>query len=341
MKKNDLFHKYFFPEKGNAKLKDGGPLGMGRFGFIAPELLQFVYALFTALLILFTWTNFPNPSELLWQRMTFISGTIALWVVYQLWPCRFIMMCRVGYLLLMLSSWYPDTFELNKQFSNLDHIFAQWDQSLFGFQPALEFSKQFASGIVSELMYFGYFSYYLFFVVMTFVILAMDYRQLERYTYILFGGFFACYVIFDLLPVAGPQYYFLEVGTEKIAAGELPDLGHYFADKDNPMHLSPGWVSGVFYQIIGLVHSAGERPTAAFPSSHIAIATVVMLVVVRMRMWKSFILLALPYLFLCLSTVYIMAHYFVDAVAGLVAGAVIFFAFGGMKLHKLSSKASR
>ena len=155
-------------------------------GFLLAEIAQFVYAALTMLLILFTWTNFQNPSGLLWERVTMVSGTIALWVVYRLWPSKIIMLCRVGYLLLMLGHWYPDTYELNKQFGSFDNVFAQYEQSLFGFQPAYVFSKAFPSAIFSEMMYAGYVSYYLFFVFTIFIVFFRDYKQLRHYIY-------ACY----------------------------------------------------------------------------------------------------------------------------------------------------
>ena len=333
MKKNSIFKEYFLPEKyGKGRTGSGAPLGMGRWGFIAPELAQFAYAAFTALLILFTWTGIEQPQSLLWERVTFLSGTIALWVVYQLWPCRFVMLCRVCYLLLMLSKWYPDTYELNKQFGCFDHVVAAWEQQLFGCQPAWEFSRLFTSKIVSELMYFGYFSYYLFFVVTIFVVFFRDYRQLERVTLMIFAGFFVCYCIFDLFPVTGPQYYFPAIGAEQVTAGQFPDIAHYFASTQEGSP-SPGWQDGLFYQLCLMVHHAGERPTAAFPSSHVAIATLVMFMVARMKMWRYLLFLAVPFLFLCLSTVYIQAHYVIDAIAGLLFGFILFFALGGMKLR--------
>ena len=56
--------------------------------------------------------------------------------------------------------------------------------------------------------------------------------------------------------------------------------------------------------------------------------------VVRWKMWKYLLFLAVPFLFLCLSTVYIQAHYVIDAIAGLLFGTVLFFVLGGMKLRK-------
>lgn len=316
------------------KMSKGGPLGMGFLGFIAPEVAQFIYAAISALVILFTWTNLDNPSALMWQRLTFLSGTLALWLVYQLWPCKFMMLCRIGYLLLMLGSWYPDTYEINNQFGSLDHIFASWEQELFGCQPAALFSQKFSSAFVSELMYMGYVSYYLFFVITIFIVYFRNYQQLERISLMIFAGFFTCYVIFLLLPVTGPQYYYHAVGMDEIMVGNLPDIGHYFSETTECLK-APGWTDGLFYNLCQLAHQTGERPTAAFPSSHVAIATLVMAIVIKVRMWKYLLFLAVPYLFLCMSTVYIQAHYAIDSMAGFIAGIVYFFIFGGMKLKKI------
>lgn len=329
MKTKDL-KIHFLPEKKKGS-KDAA-FEIGRWGFMAPELAQIAYAAFSALLILFTWTGIDNASALLWERLSFLSGTLALWVVYWLWPCRFVVLCRISYMLLMLASWYPDTYELNKQFACHDHLVAEAEQALFGCQPTLLFSQQFASKVVSELMYFGYYSYYLFFVVTLFVIYFRHYRQLERAALLVFGGFFLCYCIYDVLPVTGPQYYYLAAGMENVAQGVFPDVGHFFAHSTEAVTL-PGWQEGIFYQLVHANHQIGERPTAAFPSSHVAIATVVMLMVICMRMWKYALVLAVPYLLLCLSTVYIMAHYAIDSIAGFLTGIALFFLFKGHKLH--------
>lgn len=331
-KQRNIFKELFLPSSNKAlPMSKGGPMGMGKAGFIAPELAQFAYAAVTVILILFTWTNIADPMALLCQRVTFISGTLALWLVYFLWPCRFVMLLRIAYLLLILGSWYPDTYELNKGFGCLDHLFANYEQMLFGMQPALLFSERFASQIVSEAMYFGYVSYYLFFVVTTAIIFFRDYKQLERATFIIFGGFFICYTIYIVLPVTGPQYYFHAVGTDAIAAGNFPDIALHFKTTTESLPM-PGWNGGIFYKLCHLCHQTGERPTAAFPSSHVAIATVVMLIVARMRMWNWLLLLATPFIFLCLSTVYIQAHYAIDAIAGLLFGIILFFSLGGWKL---------
>ena len=304
---------------------------MGLWGFIAPEVATFIYAAFSALVILFTWTGLDNPSDLLWSRVQYLAGTLMLWVVYMLWPCKLVIGVRIAYLLAMLSAWYPDTYAINSQFPCWDHLFASIEQSLFGFQPSLLFSKAYSSRVVSELMYMGYFSYYLFFVVTIAIVFFNRFREVERVTYMVFASFYICYAIYILMPVTGPQYYYLAVGMDEIAHGNFPDVGHYFRDHMEAL-TSPGWSGGVFYNLVQWAHQTGERPTAAFPSSHVAIAMLVMLITTKLRMWRWFIILAIPFIFLCLSTVYIYAHYAIDAIAGLIFGTLLFFLLGGKQL---------
>ena len=313
------------------KAKKGGPLGMGLWGFMAPEVVTFAYAAFSALVILFTWTGLDNPSDLLWLRAQYLSGTLALWLVFLLWSCKFVIGARIAYLLAMLSTWYPDTYAINSQFASCDHVFATIEQNIFGFQPSLVFAQAYGNKVVSELMYMGYASYYLFFVVTLAIVFIKQFSNLERVAFMIFASFYLCYTIYLLLPVTGPQYYYLAVGVDEIARGNFPDVGHYFRDHMEAL-ASPGWNKGIFYQLVQLAHNAGERPTAAFPSSHVAIATLVMLIVARLRMWKWLLILAVPFMFLCLSTVYIYAHYAIDAMAGLLFGILLFFVLGGMKL---------
>ena len=74
-----------------------------------------------------------------------------------------------------------------------------------------------------------------------------------------------------------------------------------------------------------MAHNAGERPTAAFPSSHVGITTVVMLLAHHAHC-RKLVLGMLPfYILMCLSTVYILAHYAIDALTGLFTGVVLYF----------------
>jgi len=62
----------------------------------------------------------------------------------------------------------------------------------------------------------------------------------------------------------------------------------------------------------------GERPTAAFPSSHVGMSTILMIMAWRGSR-KLFWCLMPFYLLLCAATVYIQAHYVIDVIVGFVS----------------------
>jgi membrane-associated phospholipid phosphatase len=261
---------------------------------------------------------------MLWGRFRIVVTTLALWGVYRMMPCRLTRLCRVALQMALLSWWYPDTYELNRVFPNLDHHFATLEQQLFGTQPALWFASSWSHPVFSELMHLGYTSYFPLIAVVTVFYFFCRYAEFGRATFIILASFFVYYVIFVFLPVTGPQYYYLAVGTDNIARGVFPDVGFYFASHQEPLPL-PGYQDGLFYQLVIDAHNAGERPTAAFPSSHVGITTVLMLLAWYSRSRKLFFGMLPFFLLMCLATVYIQAHYVVDVVAGLVTGVMFYF----------------
>ena len=303
-----------------------------RKGLLAVEWATMGYLLLTTLLLLFTYTKLVNPEPMLWGRFHIVMVTLAMWLVYRLIPCRFTHVCRIIAQMLILPWWYPDTYELNRIFPNLDHLFAGYDQSIFGYQPALLFSQAISHPVFSELIHLGYFSYFPMIVLVTFFALFFRYKEFDRTTFIILTSFFIYYVIFVFLPVTGPQYYYQAVGLENIAAGVFPDVGHYFLDHQEPLPM-PGWSDGFFYHMVENAHAAGERPTAAFPSSHIGITTILLFLVWRLRnRWLFWGMMPL-YILMCMATVYIQAHYVVDVFGGWVSAVIIY-----MVLHFLWGK---
>jgi membrane-associated phospholipid phosphatase len=105
-----------------------------------------------------------------------------------------------------------------------------------------------------------------------------------------------------MVPVSGPKYYFQEV------------VGYKF----------PGYV---FSEIMHLIFKYGEIANGAFPSSHVTMATVILMCALRYEKWIFWMYLPLT-LSLFTSTVYLEAHYVVDVLSGVVVG-VFFYAIGG------------
>ena len=125
-------------------------------GLLAVEWVIMGYLLLTTLLVLFTYTKAVNPNAMLWGRFHIVLLTLAMWLVFRLVPCRFTHFCRICVQMLLLGWWYSDTYELNRIFPNLDHLFAGYEQSLCNCQPALLFSQAISHPVFSELMHLGY-----------------------------------------------------------------------------------------------------------------------------------------------------------------------------------------
>lgn len=295
-----------------------------RRGLLAAEWVAVGYLLFTVVMMVVLWGKLVNPQAMIEGRIRFVAVTLAMWLVYRMVPCRVTLFLRVLVQMSFLGWWYPDTYELNRALPNLDHVFAGWEQSLFGCQPSLLFAQKVPWGWFSELMCLGYVSYFPLMLIVYLYYFFKRYREFQMSAFVILTSFFIYYVIFVLVPVTGPQFYYLAVGMEKIAAGVFPDLGDWFLTHSERM-AAPGWAEGFWYHILDLTHDAGERPTAAFPSSHVGVTTVVMLLALRTRS-RGLIFTILPFFVLmCLSTVYIYAHYAVDVMGGLVTGCVFYF----------------
>ena len=256
-------------------------------------------------------------------RIRVLAMTAALWLVYRLWPSRLTRLFRIAGQMSLLGVWYPDIYEINRVLPNLDHVFATLEQTLFGCQPALLFHEWLPSPWFSEAFDMGYFSYYPMIALTVFYYFFCRPREFERASSVVMISFFLFYLIFIFVPVVGPTFYYHAIGMENVVAGVFPSLHDYF-NTHTACLPSPGDPAGLFYQLVEEAKEAGERPVAAFPSSHVGISTVCMLLVWHARNYKLLLAFAPFYVLLCCATVYIQAHYLVDALVGLPTGALFF-----------------
>ena len=199
-----------------------------RRGLLALEWVMLAYLVFTLLMVFFTYTKVVNPEAMIWGRVRIVVVTLAMWGVYRMVPCKLTKFARISVQMALLSWWYPDTYELNRLLPNLDHVFAQMEQGLFGCQPALYFAQIFSSPVISELMDMGYASYYPMIVLAAVYYFIWKYNEYERAAFVIMASFFAYYVIFVLVPVTGPTFYYKAVGIDQITAGVFPNLHDYF-----------------------------------------------------------------------------------------------------------------
>lgn len=176
-----------------------------------------------------------------------------------------------------------------------DAIVQRWEALLFGGQVSYEWIRRAPSAFWSAVLHLAYFSYYPI-ITLGPLLLVLRGRAVaaRRVLFTTMVAFVACYVVFVLFPVAGPNYAF-----------------------DHPTGaVREVWSARLVYGMLG----AGSSFGAAFPSSHVA-ATIAAVLALS-REWRALALgFAAPALLLTVGTVYCQMHYAVDAVSGVAVGA--------------------
>ena len=209
---------------------------------------------------------------------------------------------RAIYPLFMLLALYGELDLLNSATMPVyDRVVQGWENLLFGSQISREWWQAAPSRFWSTLLHTAYLSYY-FIVAVPGLYLAWrgDLVALRRYVLVVMTTFILCYLIFIFFPVAGPYYTF-------------PRPAPWFTD-NGPARL--------VYRAL----ASGSSFGAAFPSSHVAAALAATLAAGRISP-RAGLILFIPTLLLTVGVVYCQMHYGVDALAGLVVGAAVAWAF--------------
>lgn len=291
--------------------------------FLAVEKLNILYNLLTTLLIIIFFNRLNDPREMLMGRFIIAAATFVVIYAYTQYPSKAIRLVRIVSQMCLLSYWYPDTFEFNRIFPNLDHLFATLELDIFACQPALLFDQACSSLFWREAFNMGYWLYYPMIALVSFFYFFRRPKDVERCTFVIMSSFFLYYLIYIFLPVAGPQFYFPVIGDELAVAGPYPEIGDYF-NLNPEITIAQEGKGGLFTELVGVAQSSGERPTAAFPSSHIGITVILVMLAFRAKRLLAYMLFPI-FVLLCCATVYIKAHYLVDAIAGLATGVMLYY----------------
>lgn len=214
----------------------------------------------------------------------------------------------------LMGAFYGETAVLNTfLFNKIDDFLIDADQFIFGFQPSIIFSDKYGSILFSEIMYLGYFSYYIM-PLGAFIYFWLKKRAcFVEFTTIVLSSYFIYFLIFVLLPAEGPQFY--------------------FSAPENQIE-----AKGFFGNIVKTIQKYGEAPTAAFPSSHVGICLIILSLLFKYTRRLFYIYLPFSVL-LFFSTVYIKAHYFIDVIAGILSAPIVFY--GGKFLYLRIKKDNR
>lgn len=268
-----------------------------------------IYLLISALWPVLKPSVFPSP----WTN-ALVHGALAaaIWFIPPwLRSRRHVVPRLLGeiYLPLIFPMFYAELKYLGLIFfdfdNSLDPQLIDLEQTIFGCQPSLEWSRAWPWPWFHELMELAYFSYY--FLAVIFLVLVFRERwtapehrwdAVRAFVRDLSATMLICYTLFTLFPAWGPKYFragYVEVG---------------------------GWI---FTGIMRHIHDNGAILGAAFPSSHVAASFIpwwhTWVLFPRHRWWMS-----LLFALLCMSTVYCRYHYVVDVIAGLVLAVLVVYA---------------
>ena len=263
--------------------------------------------LFGALFLLFG--ALGNPGA--WKSGVFYIGAIAIVVLVVRYggpsTSRLIGFLRTFYVQLFYIFYFTDCIRLSQFLyggRSLDWLFLRLEELIFGFQPALRFSQVLSgSPLVNELFFFAYFFYYALIVSGPWILFLRGNRvEAARGLFLITAGFAFLYVFYILFPVQGPKY-------------AIDSLRRSWYSEFSGVVFTP-----IMTTIFGNTNLAG----AAFPSSHVAMATVALLYN-RKHNPRLAAVFVLPTLLLFFSTVYIYAHYVVDVIAGIPVGLLVYY----------------
>lgn len=257
-----------------------------------------IYILITGFFTGLFYDKIPDAAYHIFPRVILLAVILCLPFLDKFIKNNLLKYLRVAYPLMLLGFFYSETDALNNVFfQDLDYHFARADTLIFGFQPSLDFYAYFPQRWFSELMNFSYFSYYFLITAYTIYIFIKVRSDFVRTVFLITSSFLVYYIIFIIIPVSGPQYFF-----------EPP---HNQIDD-----------SGIFRTLVKWVEYLGERPTAAFPSSHVGIVLILILLAWPAHK-RAYIWLMPFFLLLSLSAIYIKAHYGVDIIGGIISAPLI------------------
>ncbi|HLG93337.1 MAG TPA: phosphatase PAP2 family protein [candidate division Zixibacteria bacterium] len=207
---------------------------------------------------------------------------------------------RWGYLILLFTFLYEETGYLIHLFSDrwFDPQLIDFEYKLTDVIPSVWMAER-ANPWLTEIFMAGYFSYYFIIPLGALILWAKqktaDFQQMVLSVAI---GFFISYAFFLLYPVEGPRYH-------------IP-------------HLHPPPAEGpLFYHLVKFVIDKGAIHGGCMPSSHVAVAVLVLMGLYRGA--KNWFWILLPFVMgLAVGTVYGRFHYVSDVIVGLAIAPAAF-----------------
>jgi membrane-associated phospholipid phosphatase len=228
---------------------------------------------------------------LTWLIVRYVDETAGRWQAF----------LRLLYPALMMTFFYRATggqmFLLFDRF--FDYQVVAWEQSVLGAEPTLFIDTHLLNGLATEILSLCYFSYYLMFPVFLIALFVRrEHRIIREFLAVACLAFFASYMLFWLYPAEGPRWHL---------------AGQYLNQVDGL----------VFRPMVEFVIDKAAVHGGAMPSSHTAVALVVMLFCFRYYRRWGWVLLPVV-VGLAAGAIWGRFHYLSDVIVGALIGAVAF-----------------
>lgn len=231
-------------------------------------------------------------------------------------PAGIVRFLRETYPLFLYVGFFRETELVNVVLGlpRLDPHFLKLEDRLFGTQPSVALMDAFPHRWLSEILYAAYFSYYFMVVGLGLWLLWRNRPAFRHFISVVSFVFYACYLTYMWVPVIGPRLLFRPTPEREWYQAHYPGLS-LPAFPETVQH-------GPFFELMAFIYRNLEAMSAAFPSSHVAIAVTTLWFswrYVRPLRWIH----AVTVVLLSISTVYCRYHYAVDVPAGLVAALIL------------------
>ncbi len=266
--------------------------------YLLMENATFIYMVVLSILILVFHVNLPHWLNLLGFNLCVclfmflvasgLNHKVSGWWYFfrHFYPMLFFIILyeENRYLIHMI---FPDFF---------DHMINRFELNLFGIYPTVWMEKFIFSGLNEYMMFVYFFYYFLFLILGLGLFYSHKVKELNDLLFTSAVAFYVSYLGFILFPVAGPRFALAGIHQLKIN-------GVFF--------------TGLAQSIIKLAGIEG----GAMPSSHVAVALVVLVYALRHHRILFYVLS--PFIFsLFVATVYGRFYYVSDVLAGLLVGGI-------------------
>ena len=251
-----------------------------------------IYLSIVSILIIIFHSNLPDYIYHLNFHLFFIVGLLIFYYISDKYN---LILLRNWYPLIIVSFLYKETGYLNQMiFKGFWDIFIiSIEHKVFGMDIGYYLLSNFYRIYINEAMYFSYFTYYLIIPVLGFWLYFNNNKIFHKFLFSVMFTYYVCYILYIFIPIAGP------FETEQIKIQGF-----------------------IFDKIIHFFYAHGELPGSAMPSSHVAIALIVLIYSKHIK--KIFPVFLILFILLSISTMYLRYHYFLDVEAGIITGILCY-----------------